>query len=245
MSTFTIYPAIDLLKGNVVRLKQGDPNQKTIYSSDPAAIAAKWSGFGARWLHIVNLDGALDAEDDMNYGAIQKILSAINPELMKVQFGGGLRSLEMIRKMLDLGLSRVILGTVVVENPDVVETAIKEFGSDRIIAGIDARDGMVRTHGWTVDQSVDALEVTLAMKQIGIETIIYTDINRDGVGGGVNLKATADLARKSGLDVIASGGIYSKEDLLAVKQAGLSGVIVGRALYEEKIDPQSIFGIQE
>jgi len=245
MSTFTIYPAIDLMKGNVVRLKQGDPSQKTIYSSAPEEFALKWLSFGAGWLHIVNLDGALDGSNDKNFSAIKKILTTIKSDSIKIQMGGGLRSLEMIRKMIDLGVSRVILGTIIVENPELVETAIQEFGAQRIIAGIDARDGKVRTHGWTIGQSVDALSLSHTMKQIGIQTIIYTDISRDGVGGGVNLETTAALAKISGLDVIASGGIYSKADVLAVKHAGLAGVIIGRALYEGSIDPQTIFGVQE
>ncbi len=245
MKSFTIYPAIDLLNGNVVRLKQGDPTKKTIYSSAPAEVATKWSGLGAKWLHIVNLDGALDSEDDKNLFAIQEIFSTMKSESIKIQLGGGLRSLKMIKKMIDLGVSRVILGTIIVENPDLVSTAIKEFGADRIVAGIDAHNGMVRTHGWTKDHSMNALDVSLAIKQIGIQTIIYTDISRDGVGGGVNLHSTENLAQTSGLDVIASGGIYSEEDVLAVKQAGLPGVIIGRALYEESIEPQTIFGLQE
>lgn len=245
MSEFTIYPAIDLLNGNVVRLRQGDPKLKTIYSSAPAEVAILWSGLGAKWLHIVNLDGALDAEDNKNLIAIQNILSKVKSESLKIQLGGGLRSLEMIRKMINLGVSRVILGTIVVEDPDLVKTAVKEFGAHRIVAGIDARDGIVRTHGWTTDQSIDALDLTLTMKQIGIETVIYTDISRDGVGGGVNLPSTIALAQKSGLDVIASGGIHSREDIMAVKQSGLSGVIVGRALYEGSIDPKTIFDEQE
>lgn len=245
MRPFTIYPAIDLLNGNVVRLKQGDPLQKTIYSSNPEEIALIWSGFDARWLHIINLDGALDSTDDKNLFAVQKILATVKSDKIKIQVGGGLRSLEMIKKMIDLGVSRVILGTIIVENPAMVTSAINEFGAQRIVAGIDARDGKVRTHGWTVDQSVDALTLSLSMKQIGIETIIYTDISRDGVGGGVNLKSSINLAQKSGLDVIASGGIFTKEDILAVKEAGLPGVVVGRALYEKSIDPQTIFGMQE
>ncbi|MDO9087095.1 MAG: 1-(5-phosphoribosyl)-5-[(5-phosphoribosylamino)methylideneamino]imidazole-4-carboxamide isomerase [Anaerolineaceae bacterium] len=245
MSSFTIYPAIDLMNGNVVRLKQGDPKEKTIYSTDPELVARNWISQGATWLHIVNLDGAFKDQENNNLAAIKKILSLTKNDQIKIQLGGGLRSLEMIEKTLDLGVSRVILGTIAVENIDLLKIAIKEFGEQRIVVGIDAWEGMVRTHGWTINQTISALTLSLQIKQLGIKTIIYTDINRDGVGGGVNLDSTSQLAQKSGLEVIASGGIYSKSDIMAVKSAKLPGVIVGRALYEGSVDPQSIFNLQE
>ena len=245
MRKFTIYPAIDLMDGNVVRLKQGDAFQKTVYSSEPEQIAKKWLGLGAKWLHIVNLDGAFDDEDNKNIKAIKRILQETKDNPIKVQMGGGLRSLEMIKQTLDLGIRRVILGTFAVEKLDMVEIAIQEFGPEKIIIGIDARDGVVSTHGWTVDQPLDAITFSQNLRHIGVQTIIYTDISRDGVGGGVNLKSTVELAQKSGLDVIASGGIFSNEDVNAVKTAGLSGVIIGRALYEQSIDPLTVFALQE
>ncbi|MBW6472028.1 MAG: 1-(5-phosphoribosyl)-5-[(5-phosphoribosylamino)methylideneamino]imidazole-4-carboxamide isomerase [Anaerolineaceae bacterium] len=245
MRKFTVYPAIDLMNGNVVRLKQGDPSQKTIYSSEPEKMAKKWLDVGAKWLHVVNLDGAFDDEDNKNIKAIKRILLETKDNPINIQMGGGLRSLEMIKQTLDLGIHRVILGTIAVEKLDMVEIAIQEFGHEKIIIGIDARDGVVRTHGWTVDQPLDALTLSQNLRRIGVKTIIYTDISRDGVGGGVNLNSTVELAQKSGLDVIASGGIYSNEDVLAVKKAGLSGVIIGRALYEQSIDPHTIFNLQE
>ncbi|PKO06738.1 MAG: 1-(5-phosphoribosyl)-5-[(5-phosphoribosylamino)methylideneamino]imidazole-4-carboxamide isomerase [Chloroflexi bacterium HGW-Chloroflexi-3] len=245
MRKFTIYPAIDLMNGNVIRLKQGDPSQKTVYSSEPEQIAKKWLDVGAKWLHIVNLDGAFEDEDDKNIKAIKRILQQTKDNPINIQLGGGLRSLEMIKQTLDLGIHRVILGTIAVEKLDMVEIAIKEFGSEKIIIGIDARDGMVRTHGWTVEPSLGVIPFSLTLKQMGVQTIIYTDISRDGVGGGVNLNSSVELAQKSGLDVIASGGIYSNQDVFAVKTAGLSGVIIGRALYEQSIDPEIVFSLQE
>jgi phosphoribosylformimino-5-aminoimidazole carboxamide ribotide isomerase len=245
MSSFTIYPAIDLMDGKVVRLKQGDPKQKTIYSTDPGLVAKKWICLGATWLHIVNLDGAFEDQENNNLAAVKNILSSTKNDQIKIQLGGGLRSLEMIEKTLVLGVSRVILGTIAVENINLLEIAIKEFGDQRIVVGIDAREGLVRTHGWTVNQSISALTLSLQIKQLGIKTIVYTDINRDGVGGGVNLDATVQLAQKSGLEVVASGGIHSERDIMAVKSAKLPGVIVGRALYEGSVDPQSIFNLQE
>jgi len=203
------------------------------------------NGFVATWLHIVNLDGAFEDQENNNLAAVKNILSSTKNDQIKIQLGGGLRSLEMIEKTLVLGVSRVILGTIAVENINLLEIAIKEFGDQRIVVGIDAREGLIRTHGWTVNQSISALTLSLQIKQLGIKTIVYTDINRDGVGGGVNLDATFQLAQKSGLEVVASGGIHSERDIMAVKSAKLPGVIVGRALYEGSVDPQSIFNLQE
>jgi phosphoribosylformimino-5-aminoimidazole carboxamide ribotide isomerase len=245
MSSFTIYPAIDLMNGTVVRLKQGDPKQKTIYSNEPDLVARKWVNLGATWLHIVNLDGAFEDQENKNLSAIKKILSIEKNDQIHFQVGGGLRSLDLIKKTLDVGVTRVILGTLAVEKLNQLEAAVKEFGDQKIVVGIDAREGMVRTHGWTVHQPTSALSLCLQMKELGIKTIIYTDIKRDGVGGGVNLEATSQLAQKTGLEVIASGGIYKESDIVAVKSAKLPGVIVGRALYEGSVDPQSIFKLQE
>ena len=245
MSKFTIFPAIDLMDGQVVRLKQGDPKQKTVYSTEPELMAAKWSELGAKWLHVVNLDAAFGKQDTLNLAAIEKILSVSKENPIFIQVGGGIRTLEKIKQNLGVGVSRVILGTVAVENPKLVETAVKEFGHERIIIGIDARDGLVRTHGWEVGQQINVFDFSLSLKQLGIKTIIYTDISRDGIGGGVNLSATVELIKKTGLNVIASGGIQSITDVVNVKQLGIPGVIIGRALYQGSLDPQAVFNLQE
>lgn len=245
MNSFMIYPAIDLMNGEVVRLQQGDPNQKTTYSTHPDVVAKTWIEYGAEWIHLINLDAAFSFDTTKNWLAIEKILSKNKDKQIKVQLGGGIRSFENINYYLASGVSRVILGTAAVENHKLVEEAIKSFGPERIIIGIDARDGFVSTHGWKINQSLSALSLALTMKDVGIKTIIYTDIKRDGMGTGVNLELTMELSEKSGMNIIASGGIHSLENVITVKQAGISGVIVGKALYEKTIDPESLFSLQE
>jgi len=245
MNPFTIYPAINLMDGQVIRLKQGDPTQKTIYSSEPELIARNWINAGANWLHVVDLDAAFGKQADLNQIAIKNILTLAKDNRTKIQLGGGIRSIEKIRQWLKVGVSRVVLGTIAVENPSLLKLAIQEFGGERILVGIDARDGWVHTHGWEVPQEIDAVSLAKSIKQIGVKIIIFTDISRDGIGGGVNLKSTLELSQNSKLDIIASGGIYSLQDVQAVKQAGISGVIIGRALYDGSVDSEDVFHLQE
>ena len=232
---FTIYPAIDLRNGRVVRLQYGDPDKQTVFGDDPAAMGQKWLDAGAEWLHVVNLDGAFDEKGAANW--------AVLPELCclgaKVQFGGGIRALADVERALAAGVNRVILGTAAVENPDLVAEAAAQFGAARVAVGIDARNGIVKTRGWLKDTAVTPTQLGQQMKVRGVETVIYTDISRDGVLTGVNAAATAQLAQETGLNVIASGGVASLDDILrchALRRQGVSGVIVGRALYEGKID---------
>ncbi len=230
-----IYPAIDLRGGKVVRLKEGDPARMTSYSDDPAEMARKWLGMGAGWLHVVNLDGAFGESDRANRVALESILKLG----AHVQFGGGMRSLDAIEHALDLGVSRVVLGTIAIEKPDIVADALKKFGAEKIAVGIDARDGLVRVRGWKDNSGVSAVDLALQMRTVGLGTIIFTDVSRDGLGSGLNIAATKELSEKSGLDVIASGGVHTIEDVIAAKEAGLAGVIIGRALYEGTIDLKS------
>jgi phosphoribosylformimino-5-aminoimidazole carboxamide ribotide isomerase len=230
--SFAIYPAIDLRGGKVVRLKEGDPARMTSYSDDPVDVASRWLGMGAEWLHVVNLDGAFGEYDWANRQALQAIL-----ELgAQVQFGGGLRSLEAIDAALSLGVNRVVLGTLAIEEPDVIAAALKTFGSEKIAVGIDARDGKVSVHGWKNDSGISAIDLARQMRALGLRTVIFTDIRRDGLGSGLNIDSTRALAEASGLDVIASGGVHSMEDVNAARSANLAGVIIGRALYEGTID---------
>jgi phosphoribosylformimino-5-aminoimidazole carboxamide ribotide isomerase len=231
-----IYPAIDLRGGKVVRLKEGDPARMSSYSDDPAETARRWLTMGAKWLHVVNLDGAFGDGDDANQIALISILKATKEFGAHVQFGGGLRSLDSIEKTLNLGASRVVLGTIAVEQPDVTVSALKKFGAEKIAIGIDARDGIVRVRGWQSDGGISAQDLALQMQTLGLRTVIFTDIRRDGLGSGLNIPATRQLADVSGLNVIASGGVHTLDDVLAAKIAGLSGVIVGRALYDGTID---------
>lgn len=232
MRNFTVYPAIDLRSGQVVRLRQGDPNQQTVYSQDPYATAMSWLNEGAKWLHVVNLDGAFGESVTENMKALAKIVDTG----AKIQFGGGLRDIDDIQYVLDLGVERVILGTVAVSNPEIIDSSLVIFGSDKIIVGIDSRDGFVKVKGWQEETGFTSLQIAKRLKGQGIERIIFTDISRDGVGTGLNLGATADLANKTGLDVIASGGVNVADDVIDAYEYGLSGAIVGQALYEGNID---------
>ena len=233
--SFTIYPAIDLRGGRVVRLKEGDPALMTAYSDDPVETAKRWLGEGAEWLHVVNLDGAFGESDNSNRSALESILNL----RAHVQFGGGLRSLDAIDAALSLGVNRVVLGTIAIEQPDVVADALKNFGAEKIAAGIDARDGFVRVRGWKDDSGILAADLARQMRTLGMRTVIFTDIRRDGLGTGLNIASTRELADVSGMDVIASGGVHTLDDVVAARNANLAGVIIGRALYEGTIDLRS------
>ncbi len=232
-----IYPAIDLRGGKVVRLKEGDPARIKSYSDDPAGTARRWLDMGARWLHVVNLDAAFGEGDGANRAALESILKLGVP----VQFGGGMRSLDAIGHALDLGVSRVVLATIAIENTHVVADALARFGSERIAVGIDARDGLVRVRGWKESSGTSATDLALQMRTLGLRTVIFTDVSRDGLGSGLNIVATRELAEVSGLDVIASGGVRTMEDVRAAQDAGLTGVIIGRALYEGTIVATDLF----
>jgi phosphoribosylformimino-5-aminoimidazole carboxamide ribotide isomerase len=232
---FSIYPAIDLRNGRVVRLQYGDPTKQTIFGDDPVAMGQKWIDAGTDWLHVVNLDGAFDEKGTANWATLPKLTQLG----VKIQFGGGIRTLADIEAVLALGVSRAILGTVAIENPDVVTKAIQQFGSEHIAVGIDARDGRVKTRGWQRDTAVSPAQLGQQMKSVGVETIIYTDISRDGVLTGVNAAATAALAQATGLHVIASGGVATLDDITRchdLAHQGVVGVITGRAIYDGRID---------
>jgi len=238
MDTFTIFPAIDLRKGQVVRLRQGDPNQQTNYSSDPEFIARKMLAQGSRWLHVVNLDGAFgDAgEVPINLRQLARIRGAVD---LPIQFGGGLRTVDAMAEALELGATRLVLGTVAIQNPALVPAAIARFGPDRIVVGIDARDGLVATHGWQQTSTVTAIDLGNLMREMGLLRTVYTDIARDGMLSGVNVLATAELAAATGLRVIASGGVRDLADIRSLVEQegqGVEGVIIGQALYSGQIE---------
>lgn len=236
MNTFTIYPAIDLRAGRVVRLQEGDPARLRTYGDDPAEIARQWLEAGTRWLHVVNLDGAFEENDTANQAALRAILDVANKFGTRVQFGGGIRSLDAMKSALDLGVSRIVLGTIAIEQPQIVAEALKKFGAENIAIGIDARDGVVRVRGWRSDSGILATDIALQMRTLGVRTLVFTDISRDGLGSGLNIFSTRALAEVSGIDVIASGGVHTLDDVNAARDAGLAGVIIGRALYERTID---------
>lgn len=238
-----IYPAIDLRNGKVVRLKYGDPNQQTTYSDDPIETARRWADAGASWIHVVNLDGAFG--DDAGAAAINRSLlqslAVIGP---KIQFGGGLRSIADVDAALSRGVERVVIGTLAIEQPDVLREAVERFGSDRVVVGLDAQQGRVKTRGWQSDGGIDAIAIGQQIRSVGVNLVVHTDIGRDGDLSGVNGDAAVELARETGLQVIASGGCRSIEDVLRLKnQAGIEGVIIGRALYTGAIDLQQLFSL--
>lgn len=238
MAAFEVYPAIDLRKGKVVRLSQGDAARQTEYASDPARVAQDWLAAGASWLHVVNLDGAFGDRDAENRIAMEAMLGAVNAARgeARVQFGGGLRTREDVERALALGIERAILGTVAVEAPEVVVELIARFGPERIGVGIDAREGRVRVRGWVKEVQIDPITLGKELRERGVRTVVFTNIARDGVGTGVDVEGSRRLAEATGLRVIASGGVASLADVRRVKAAGLSGVIIGRALYEGQID---------
>ena len=235
--SFTIFPAIDLRGGKVVRLKEGDPSRMTVYSDEPAETALRWLDAGATWVHVVNLDGAFGVKDEENRLALEAILKSG----AQIQFGGGLRSLDGVERAIKLGVSRVVLGTIAIEHPELIAAALEIYGEERIAVGIDVRDGLVRVRGWQENSGMSATGLALQMKNIGLHTAIFTDVSRDGLGSGLDVLSTRELAEASGLAVIASGGVRALEDVIAAKQAGLAGVIIGRALYDGTIDlPEAI-----
>jgi phosphoribosylformimino-5-aminoimidazole carboxamide ribotide isomerase len=236
MKDFILYPAIDLRQGQVVRLKEGDPARLTAYSAEPAETARRWLNMGAGWLHVVNLDGAFGEGDVENRSALHAILELAAEFGAQVQFGGGLRSLEAIGGALEAGVRRVVIGTLAVEQPGVLSEALELFGADRVAVGIDARDGFVRVRGWQETSDISATDLACQMRTRGLRTVIFTDVGRDGTGRGLNIAATRAVAEASGLDVIASGGVHTLADVSAARAVGLSGVIVGRALYEGTLD---------
>ncbi len=227
-----LYPAIDLKGGKCVRLSMGDFNKEKIYSEDPAGIAASFAEAGAEYIHVVDLDAAL-----LGHGVNEEIIREIvRVSGLPVQAGGGIRTLADAERKLNMGVSRVIIGTKAVENPDFVYEAVKEFGSKRIAVGIDAKNGKVAINGWERISSVLALDLALRMRDCGVNTLIYTDISRDGMLNGPNIPATANLVKETGMEIIASGGMSRLEDLIALKKEGVPGAIIGKALYENKID---------
>lgn len=230
-----VLPAIDIRAGRCVRLLRGDYEQETVFSDDPAAMAQRWIDEGARALHLVDLDGARGAGDD-NQRAVEAILAvaAGAGDDFITELGGGIRDLVTVERWLAAGVGRVILGTVAVRDPDIVEQAARRWPG-RVWVGIDARSGRVAVDGWINDGGRDALELAMAMQDAGVAGIVYTDIDRDGTGDGVNAEATARLARSVTVPVLASGGVHGVADVERLREvagSGIEGVVVGRALYD-------------
>jgi phosphoribosylformimino-5-aminoimidazole carboxamide ribotide isomerase len=226
-----IYPAIDLRGGKVVRLREGDPNRQTVFSDDPAATARQWIADGAAWIHMVNLDGAFAKANDN--GAI---LEAVAARDVNVQFAGGLRSLDDIARALDRGASRIVLGTIAVHQPQIVAEAVERWGAEQIGVALDARDGKVTTHGWQQATEMTPVEFGGQMRALGVRHALYTDVNRDGGLSGSNVAGTIALGRETGLQVIASGGVSTCDEIRQLAASGaVAGAVIGMALYEQRL----------
>lgn len=227
-----LYPAIDIKNGQCVRLRQGVFEDTTVYANEPYQVAMEFEADGAKFLHIVDLDGALRGTG-ANDEALKKIVEHVN---IPVEIGGGIRTMQDIEHRLNLGVSRVILGTKAVESPDFVKEAVEKFGADKIVVGIDAKDGMVAIKGWETISSTDAVSLALSMKDLGVKTIIYTDISKDGMLCGPNFVQTARMVEITGMDIVASGGVSCMNDLIQLENIGVEGAILGKAIYEKRVD---------
>lgn len=225
-----LFPAIDIYKGRSVRLLYGKFDKVTDYGL-PIEMAQKWQSQGAEYLHVVDLNGAVGSGD--NLAVIREIVKNIN---IPIQLGGGARTLDDINRRLDLGVERVILGTSCYSNPEILEQAIKKFGAKHIVCGIDAKSGKVAIKGWVESVDITPIDLGLKMREFGIQTVVYTDISRDGALTGVNVEACKIMAEKTGLNVIASGGVSSLNDLTDLGKINMYGVILGKAIYEDKFD---------
>lgn len=226
-----IYPAIDIKDGNCVRLLQGRFSDLTVYGNNPAEMAKKWESLGGEYIHVVDLDGALEGHG-VNAEKIREICASVN---VPVQTGGGIRNMEDIEAKLSCGITRVIIGTKAVSNPEFIKEAVKKYG-DKIVIGIDAKDGMVAVEGWEKTSDFTAVEFAKKMVSLGVKTIVYTDISTDGTLAGPNVEAMREMANAVDADIIASGGIGNIEHILSLKDTGVEGVIVGRALYTDNVN---------
>jgi phosphoribosylformimino-5-aminoimidazole carboxamide ribotide isomerase len=226
-----IYPSIDVRGGQVVRLREGHLSQQTVFSDDPVAMGQRWLDEGAEWLHMVNLDGAFSQAND-TASILQKVAALGTP----VQFGGGLRTLEDMQRAIDQGAARLVLGTVAIENPRLVYEALSKFGQEAICVALDARDGWVTTHGWTNASDQTPISLGRSMADAGVIHALYTDVNRDGGMIGSNVEGTIALARNTGLQVIASGGVTKMSEIAQLTQSQVvAGAVIGMALYKGEL----------
>lgn len=235
-----IIPAIDIKDGKCVRLLQGDYHLQKIYAENPEEIAQKFEAVGAPRLHLIDLNGASDGHP-VNSATIKKILASIS---IPVQLGGGVRTLETMAELLNLGVDRVIVGTMAFQQPEVLAKAVRQFGAAKVVVGIDARQSKVAISGWKEQTELNEVDLALAIKKIGVERINYTDISRDGMLTGPNFPAIRNMAMKTGLQITASGGVSSIRDIENLKLLeflGVDSVIVGKAIYEHKIDLDKLF----
>lgn len=233
-----IFPAIDIKENKCVRLLQGDFNKVNIYGDNPCEMAKKWEDNGAEFIHIVSLNGAR-GEGNINDESIKKILQNIN---IPIQIGGGIRDKKRVKELLDMGVNRVIIGSMAVKNKKLLEELVKEY-KEKIVVSIDAKNGKVATEGWEEVSSVDSIELCKELEKIGVKTIVYTDISKDGMMIGPNFSIYEKLSKETNLDIIASGGVTTMEDVKRLNSMNLYGAIIGKALYENKIDLREVLSL--
>lgn len=233
-----IFPAIDIKENKCVRLLQGDFDKVNIYGDDPSAMAKRWEDKNAQFIHIVSLNGAR-GEGKVNDESIKKILSTVN---IPIQIGGGIRSQERVQELLDMGVNRVIVGSIAIKNKELLKKLVKKY-KEKIVVSIDAKNGKVAVQGWEEISDVDSLELCKELEQIGVKTIVYTDISKDGMMIGPNFNIYEKLSKETNLDIIASGGVTTIEDVKRLKDMDLYGAIIGKALYENKIELKEVLDL--
>ena len=233
-----IFPAIDIKENKCVRLLQGDFDKVNIYGDDPSAMAKRWEDKNAQFIHIVSLNGAR-GEGKVNDESIKKILSTVN---IPIQIGGGIRSQERVQELLDMGVNRVIVGSIAIKNKELLKKLVKKY-KEKIVVSIDAKNGKVAVQGWEEISDVDSIELCKELEQIGVKTIVYTDISKDGMMIGPNFNIYEKLSKETNLDIIASGGVTTIEDIKRLKDMDLYGAIIGKALYENKIELKEVLDL--
>ena len=234
-----IFPAIDIKDKKCVRLTQGDFDKVNVYGEDPSLMAKKWADDGAEFIHVVNLNGSRD-EIGINDETLSKVAKAVD---VPIQVGGGIRDEKRVKELLDLGINRVIVGTMAIENKELLKELIEKYGNDKIVVSIDAKNGKVATHGWEKVSDIDSVDLCKELEQIGVKTIVYTDISKDGMLEGPNFDIYKELSQKTSLDIIASGGVTSIDDVKRLLDMNMYGAIIGKALYDNRIDLKEVLDL--
>ena len=234
-----IFPAIDIKDKKCVRLTQGDFDKVNVYGEDPSIMAKKWADYGAEFIHVVNLNGSRD-EIGINDETLSKVAKSVD---VPIQVGGGIRDEKRVKELLDLGINRVIVGTMAIENKELLKELIEKYKADKILVSIDAKNGKVATHGWEKVSDIDSVDLCKELEQIGVKTIVYTDISKDGMLEGPNFDIYKELSQKTSLDIIASGGVTSIDDVKRLLDMNMYGAIIGKALYDNRIDLKEVLDL--
>lgn len=234
-----IFPAIDIKDKKCVRLTQGDFDKVNVYGEDPSLMAKKWADYGAEFIHVVNLNGSRD-EIGINDETLSKVAKSVD---VPIQVGGGIRDEKRVKELLDLGINRVIVGTMAIENKELLKELIEKYKADKIVVSIDAKNGKVATHGWEKVSDIDSVDLCKELEQIGVKTIVYTDISKDGMLEGPNFDIYKELSQKTSLDIIASGGVTSIDDVKRLLDMNMYGAIIGKALYDNRIDLKEVLDL--